>query len=364
MENVCKKWDKEEDDQLLNEINRLDDITKICNVHKRKIGGIQARIKKLIEDKEYSKKLNDKTEVLKKYSTDEFDNYKNLVNEIKTKIQTYVCVKDIAKAHNISQSYVLKILYNLQKFNKDLNIKTLEKINSLINSHEKFNLKPIDKHKKDIIDNIKNYSSIDDIIEEFEELKESDVMEILKEYILSPNPNSNKKDKIKSIFKKYKIQRKNKKTKDSDDSCESEENIIHKTTKNNKETNSNIDLVKNLYDDMQLVKIDIKSIKKDIEFIKKFLIENKSNDNSETSHISITKNNKNYNCAKKIHEKYSKYQNKKEKKSKKYITDDNTSDSTNLTLVNSSNYSSDYEESNKSEISEEDLEKELLNYQN
>ncbi len=361
MDNVLKKWDKEEDDLLLNEINRLDDIIKICSVHKRKIGGIQARIKKLIEDEEYSKKIVDKTEVLKKYSTDELDNYKNLVNEIKNKIQIHVSVKDIAKAHNISQSYVLKILYNLQKFNKDLNIKTLERVNSIINSYEKFNQTPSDKYKKDIIENIKNYSSIDEIIEEYEELKESDVMEILKEYILSSNPNSNKKDKIKSLLKKLKNQRKKiKKNKDSDDSNYSDDdNLQKKSQKNIKETILNDELVKKLYDEIKLVKSDIQNIKKDIGFIKKFIIENRNNDNSESSYISISnnKNNKNnYDYNKKINKKYSEY--KKSKSDNKFTKD-------NISNYSDSNYSNDYEEeSNKSEISEEDLEKELLNYQN
>ncbi len=84
MNNVCKLWDKEEDNNLLEEINKLYDIKKISEIHKRSEGGIRARIKKFIDNEEYSKKIEDKTEVLKKYFTgDNIDDYKNLVTNIK-----------------------------------------------------------------------------------------------------------------------------------------------------------------------------------------------------------------------------------------------------------------------------------------
>ena len=71
MDNVGKNWDNIEEEQLVKEINKLVDMDKICSIHKRHIGGIRARIKKIIEDPNTNDKLIDKTKILLKYFSQE-----------------------------------------------------------------------------------------------------------------------------------------------------------------------------------------------------------------------------------------------------------------------------------------------------
>ena len=58
MNNVkMKYWDENEENQLIDEINKLIDINNIISNHDRKITGITMRIEKIINDPDKSQKV-------------------------------------------------------------------------------------------------------------------------------------------------------------------------------------------------------------------------------------------------------------------------------------------------------------------
>ena len=67
MNNVGKNWEKDEEEKLIGEINKLVSIDKIAEKHQRHIGGVRARIKKILEDPIKSNKITDKAQVVIKY---------------------------------------------------------------------------------------------------------------------------------------------------------------------------------------------------------------------------------------------------------------------------------------------------------
>ncbi len=236
MDNVGKNWDSSEEEKLINQINKLEEMDKICQIHKRQIGGIRARIKKIIDDPFKSNKIKDKADVIIKYfSTDNSslskEEYIKIKLNIKKNIFNYSTTQDISLEHNINNDLVIKILNSIlkkeedEKINKKINkilkksnydddeqiknnIDNKNKINNKQNS-EKINFNDEDE----IINNIKEFSSVFMIKKVYNNYDIGEIIDILKNYIKSESCEAKKKELVKSILKKYKMC----KEEDSDD---------------------------------------------------------------------------------------------------------------------------------------------------
>ncbi len=294
MDNVGKSWDNIEEEQLVKEINKLIDIDKICNNHKRQIGGIRARIKKIIEDPNLSDKLIDKTQIVVKYfsqeqnntlSKEDFVKYKKLIT---SNLFNFSNINDISEELDIKKEIVLIIFNSILKKEQDDNI--IKKINKLIkneknintveinnNSVNKKNINKEETNENEIINNIKEFSSVFMIKKVYSELDINEIILILKNYIKSENCEIKKKDQIKSILKKYKMC----KEEDTDDEnfdinkyknkCKIislKNNINNKTDKidkiiNNYGDNDNKELQK-IFEFLKELKYEISDIKNEI----------------------------------------------------------------------------------------------------
>lgn len=121
-----KLWDKDEEEQLINEINTLTDIDKIIKNHDRKITGITMRIEKIINDPEKSKKIYDQNQVILKYLESNKPKYNVDYNELYTNILKYHSIEDISNNYNKVPLPKIKIILN--NFLKKNDIDTTKKL--------------------------------------------------------------------------------------------------------------------------------------------------------------------------------------------------------------------------------------------
>lgn len=77
MENYGKKWEIEEEKKLISEINDLLEIDIIIKNHKRSITGIKSRIEKIFSNNLLSKEIKDKNKIILKYFNDD-SKYNNI----------------------------------------------------------------------------------------------------------------------------------------------------------------------------------------------------------------------------------------------------------------------------------------------
>ena len=107
MNNVGKNWDETEEDKLIEEINKLININKICEKHQRHSGGVKARIKKLLDDPIKSNKLTNIASIIITYfgeSTDRKltkEEYVTILKNIKANIYKYNFINEIVLENNI-----------------------------------------------------------------------------------------------------------------------------------------------------------------------------------------------------------------------------------------------------------------------
>jgi hypothetical protein len=248
-ENSMKVWDKDEETQLIEEINSLLDISKIADKHKRTVGGIKARLKKIIDNKT-SDKIKNISNVIKKYFTSEFDKKdinSTISNSIHSKLLGYETIEEIVDEYKIEELEVKSILYKL--LNKEKNTLYKSKINKLINGS--------------IIDIILNCHTINDIILKNDYLKTEDVYLILNNILKGEVLDIIKRERIKIIIKKYEEI-----IDDIDDKEDNKNN--YKDTKDRYKQEQQIDnneiyaLLKEIQKDMRDIKSDIYMIKQDI----------------------------------------------------------------------------------------------------
>lgn len=80
--NTGQPWTSEEDSQLISEYNSNINITEICKIHKRNIGGIKSRLRRLnckSDIKEYSKKESNQLQ--------DFNELKQDIKELKETVK-------------------------------------------------------------------------------------------------------------------------------------------------------------------------------------------------------------------------------------------------------------------------------------
>ena len=79
MENYGKKWEVDEEKNLIDEINNLTEIDIIIDNHKRTITGIKSRIEKIFNNEKFNKELLNKNDIILKYFQNDtkFNNLKN-----------------------------------------------------------------------------------------------------------------------------------------------------------------------------------------------------------------------------------------------------------------------------------------------
>jgi hypothetical protein len=288
--NIGKNWNLEEENILINEVNNLMDINLISEKHERQVGGIKARIKKILDEPLKSDKLLNKTEIIKKYFVDNKEEYKNIVNNIYSNILNYWNLNDIKKENNIYDNQIIKILNNILVKESNLSIKN--RIMLILN------LNDYDNYEKIIIEKILEFNSIYEIHKKYKTMPVNNIKNLLKNYLKIDNPDLNKKEKIKYILKSYK------ETKDkysnSDDSIEiknNKSNIEHNKSniehnKNNIE--NNVDL-KEILKILNNIEYQIKEMKADIFDINKrvkYIFDKKYNDSIENNSKLIIYNNK------------------------------------------------------------------------
>jgi len=246
-----KVWDKDEESQLIEEINSLLDISKIADSHKRTVGGIKARLKKIIDNKT-SDKIKNISNVIKKYFTSEFDKKdinSTISNSIHSKLLGYETIEEIIDEYKIEELEVKSILFKL--LNKEKNTLYKSKINKLINSS--------------IIDIILNCHTINDIILKNDYLKTEDVYLILNNILKGEVLDIIKRERIKIIIKKYEEI-----IDDVDDKDNYKNNTKDKYKQEQQIDNNEIyALLKEIQKDMRDIKSDIYMIKQDIIKINK-----------------------------------------------------------------------------------------------
>ena len=243
-ENSMKVWDKDEETQLIEEINSLLDISKIADKHKRTVGGIKARLKKIIDNKT-TDKIKNISNVIKKYFTSEFDKKdinSTISNSIHSKLLGYETIEEIIDEFKIEELEIKSVLFKL--LNKEKNILYKSKINKLINSS--------------IIDIILNCHTINDIILKNDYLKTEDVYLILNNILKGEVLDIIKRERIKIIIKKYEEI-----IDDVEDNYK--DNYKDKYKQDEKIDNNEIYvLLKEIQKDMRDIKSDIYMIKQDI----------------------------------------------------------------------------------------------------
>jgi hypothetical protein len=247
-ENSMKVWDKEEENQLIEEINSLLDISKIADKHKRTVGGIKARLKKIIDSKD-TDKIKNISNVIKKYFTSDFDKKdinSTISNSIHSKLLGYETIEEITCEFKIEELEVKGILFKL--LNKEKNTLYKSKINKLINSS--------------IIDIILNCHTINDIILKNDYLKTEDVYLILNNILKGEVLDIIRRERIKIIIKKYE------EIIDDIDDKDDKDNYKHTKDKYKQElqidNNEIYALLKEIQKDMRDIKSDIYMIKQDI----------------------------------------------------------------------------------------------------
>jgi hypothetical protein len=225
MNNVGKNWDETEEDKLIEEINKLVNINKICEKHQRQVGGVKARIKKLLDDPVKSNKLTNIASIIITYfgeSTDRKltkEEYVGILKNIKANIHKYNCIGEIILENNIDEYQIKKILEKINEKEEDTKIK--KKINKLLNNkNEQDNIQDdntntnantnnqnniSNEYENIIISNLLDFDSVFTIKKVFTQLEISEIKSILKKYLKSDNMDSEKKSRIKFILKKYKI---------------------------------------------------------------------------------------------------------------------------------------------------------------
>src|SRR6266404_8377076 len=83
-QNVGLKWTKFEEDMLINELQGNKSLEEISLNHKRKLGGIQSRIRKLVKDHiQLGRNTDDEIMELFRITKDELNYQKNFVNKNK-----------------------------------------------------------------------------------------------------------------------------------------------------------------------------------------------------------------------------------------------------------------------------------------
>lgn len=216
MNNVGKNWDDKEEDMLIKELNKQINLKEICDKHERKSGGIIARIKKILDDPDKSNKLNDKTQIIKKYFNENNqlskEEYIKILKKIKSNILNYESIKQIMESNNIDNKLVTKILEKILLKESDFKIKN--QINKLLKDITDISIDNLNinlSNEELIINYIKEFDSVFTIKKVFNELKVDEILNILKEYIKSENPLKEKKDRIKFIIRRYR------ETKEEDD---------------------------------------------------------------------------------------------------------------------------------------------------
>ena len=189
-----KIWSKDEEILLIEEIQILKNITLIAEQHKRSVGGIKARIKKIIDSKQENSKLTNLNEIIKTYFSNEQEKeeyFKKLIFNIKKNIYTTNSIEEIANLNIITEVQAKKILINIQNNDNDNLIK--ERIKNILN---KTNF-----DEDELIIDINSFNSIEEIIQKYSNIKSSKIIMILKKY-LKKDISSSKKNKILLLLKK------------------------------------------------------------------------------------------------------------------------------------------------------------------
>lgn len=264
-ENSMKVWDKDEENQLIEEINNLLDISKIADKHKRTAGGIKARLKKIIDSKD-TDKIKNISNVIKKYFTSDFDKKdinSTISNSIHSKLLGYETIEEIVDEYKIEELEVKSILFKL--LNKEKNTLHKSKINKLINSS--------------IIDIILNCHTINDIILKNDYLKTEDVYLILNNILKGEVLDIIRRERIKIIIKKYEEI-----IDDVDDKDDDKNN--YKDTKNKYKQDEKIDNSE-IYALLKEIQKDMRDIKSDIYIIKQDIIKLNKTKKNKTSKIDI-----------------------------------------------------------------------------
>ena len=223
MDNYCKKWDNDEDNKLISQINQLKDIDQIMKNHKRSIGGITARIQKIIDDPNLNSQLKNKNNIIMKY----FSNNKNksldnnyFVNnnldkykeEITKNILNFNSIIEINNKYNLSLNETTKILKEIVN-NNNLDMSKILRLNYLLNNDEEENEINILNNKKKYNknsnknnyndnnnnDNNDNSNLINLINKLFDEIKsiKSDIFDIRNRVKIIMNSTEKKDNKIK-----------------------------------------------------------------------------------------------------------------------------------------------------------------------
>jgi hypothetical protein len=222
MNNVGKNWDDDEEEKLIKEINKQININIICEKHQRHSGGIKARIRKILDDPLKSNKINDKTQIILTYFGENEqkltkEEYIKLLKSIKSKIFDYNSINEIVLENNIDEYQIKKILEKIIEKEEDLKIK--KKISKLLNSINESDNKIVinnninkielnnnsNDYEKIIIDYLLDFDSVFVIKKVFTNLEIDEIKNILKKYLQSDSPDTEKKNRIKFILKKYKI---------------------------------------------------------------------------------------------------------------------------------------------------------------
>ncbi len=271
-----KKWTGEEENQLINEVNKLEEMDKICESHQRQPGGIIYRLKKILDNEDLSKKIdqNVRAQILNKYFSNKY--FSNTSKEkfiehsqnIHSSLPIYKSIDEIIKDTSLSEFYVIKILnYLVQKEKNVSNKLKLEKILGSVVYDEN----NIDKL---IIENIFYFKTFDDIIKRFSKTKKSKIMDVLKNYLKLSNPDKKIKEKIKAILKDYR-DKKNCDSGSVDDQESTSDNTNDSTYKKksqdlslNNDTDDNDQIISNLFKMVLEIKNNMNIIKKDIFDIK------------------------------------------------------------------------------------------------
>ena len=222
MNNVGKNWDDEEEEKLIKEINKQINMNSICEKHQRHSGGIKARIRKILDDPVKSNKINDKTQIILTYFGENEqkltkEEYIKLLKSIKSKIFDYNSINEIILENNTDEYQIKKILEKIIEKEEDLKIK--KKISKLLNSKNESDNKitinnninkieinnNLNDYEKIIIDYLLDFDSVFTIKKVFINLEIDEIKNILKKYLQSDSPDTEKKNRIKFILKKYKI---------------------------------------------------------------------------------------------------------------------------------------------------------------
>ena len=264
-ENSMKVWDKDEENQLIEEINNLLDISKIADSHKRTVGGIKARLKKIIDNKT-SDKIKNISNVIKKYFTSEFDKKdinSTISSSIHSKLLGYETIEEIVDEYKIDELEVKSILFKL--LNKEKNTLYKSKINKLINGS--------------IIDIILNCHTINDIILKNDYLKTEDVYLILNNILKGEVLDIIKRERIKIIIKKYE---------EIIDDIDDKDDKDNKYNKNNYKYKQEQQIDNNeIYAILKEIQKDMKDIKSDVYMIKQDIIKLNKIKKNNTSKIDI-----------------------------------------------------------------------------